>query len=66
MRLVHYTALRTFEYPYGVLSSDTSKQHLIEDVEKWAEDVDIDCIVCPYTSYFKNEQDALIFILKWS
>lgn len=37
-----------------------------EDVKKWASDREINCTIIPGLAFFREERDAILFVLTWS
>ena len=38
----------------------------LAEVEEWAVEIDLDCVISTNSAYFKTEQDAMFFILRWA
>ena len=50
------------EYPYAVKVPDAAKNEIVS----WREESNVDLLYIFRTVYFKTEQDALFFLLRWS
>jgi hypothetical protein len=58
------TAART-HFTYCVMVPRTNMSP-IDEVEAWAENLGIDCLIFPGSTYTKTEQDAMLFVMRWS
>jgi hypothetical protein len=52
-------------YPYKVEVPFDNRSPLYE-VGEWVKSTELDCIIGSGNSFFRTEQDAMLFILKWS
>lgn len=54
-------------YRYRVITASWAnvKNTLVSEVEQWAKESNIDCVIIPGSAYFRNEADAAFFMLRW-
>jgi hypothetical protein len=65
MRVHDFGLGKTLIYRYRV---DIPRENTtsMEIVEKWLEENNIQCSLIPGHVFFRNEQDAMLFVLRWS
>ena len=63
MKLIKLNSLITYKFRVDIPKENRA---LLSEVTDWATEMNIDAIIAQRSSYFKNEKDAIWFILRWS
>lgn len=65
MKVTHTPGDHNTTYHYRV-DIPRSNMHTVEEVTEWVIYHAIPCCIIPGLAYFRNSEDAILFVLRWS
>ena len=58
--------IEDYEYPYILyFPRDLTNPPTLEEVQIWADQLKIDCVIDRSAAFFKTQQNLSLFILRW-